>query len=190
MKAAISSLLLLSLCAFSGCVSPIRVDYDHQAADKFSSYQCFEVDSRELRANYMDIVLSPIVDRRIERELNAVLLQHGYSNECDTPDFRVSFNTVKKTITEYNDLGIGPTPYRRLPYFGFNGYSNVQIDQYEEGTFIIDIIDVASKELVWRGAYVKRLGWDAPDTATIRKIVTETLAQFPYSSSGSIVPPK
>lgn len=179
MKATLTFLLLISLALLSGCVSPVRVDYDREAAQKFHSYKCFEVDSRELRSNYQDIVLSPIVDRRIERELNAVLKMRGFSNECSSPDFRVTFNTAKKTVTELNDLGIGATPYRRSPYRGYGGYSNVQIDQYEEGTFIVDIIDMQSKELVWRGAYVKRLGWNAPTDAEIREIIIETLAQFP-----------
>ena len=179
MKATHTFLLLLSLALFSGCVSPVRVDYDREAAQKLQSYKCFEVDSRELRSNYQDVVLSPIVDRRIERELNAVLKMRGFSNECATPDFRVTFNTAKKTITELNDLGIGASPYRRYPYRGYGGYSNVQIDQYEEGTFLVDIIDMQSKELVWRGAYVKRLGWNAPTDAEIREIIIETLAQFP-----------
>jgi len=172
-------LLLPLLFALVGCVSPVRVDYDREAAQKFHSYQCFEVDTREQRSNYQDVVLSPIVDRRIERELNAVLKMRGFSNSCAKPDFRVTFNTTKKTVTELNDLGVGPSPYRRYPYSGYGGYSNVQIDQYEEGTFIVDIIDEASKELVWRGAYVKRLGWNAPTDAEIREIIIETLAQFP-----------
>ena len=179
MKTLSRILLLLALCTLVGCVSPVRVDYDSEAAQQFYEYQCFEVDSRETRANYQDVVLSPIVDRRIQRELNAVLKMRGFSNDCAKPDFRVTFNTAKKTVTELNDLGVGPAPYRRYPYSGFGGYSSVQIDQYEEGTFIVDIIDEATKELVWRGAYVKRLGWNAPTDAEIREIIIETLAQFP-----------
>ena len=179
MKIVSRILLLLPLFALVGCVSPVRVDYDSEAAHKFYNYQCFEVDSREARANYQEVVLSPIVDRRIQRELNAVLKMRGFSNDCAKPDFRITFNTAKKTVTELNDLGVGPSPYRRYPYSGFGGYSNVQIDQYEEGTFIVDIIDEATKELVWRAAYVKRLGWNAPTDAEIREIIIETLAQFP-----------
>ncbi len=172
-------LLLLPLLALVGCVSPVRVDYDRAAAAKFQSYKCFAVDSRELGSNYQGIALSPIVDRRIERELNAVLKMRGFSDECATPDFRVAFNTAQKTVTELNDLGIGAAPYRRSAYHGYGGFSNIQIDQYQEGTFILDIIDMQSQELVWRGAYVKRLGWHAPTDAEIRAIIIETLAQFP-----------
>ena len=173
------SLLLLLVLALVGCVSPVRVDYDRAAAAKFQSYKCFAVDSRELGSNYQGIALSPIVDRRIERELNAVLKMRGFSDECATPDFRVAFNTAQKTVTELNDLGIGAAPYRRSAYHGYGGFSNIQIDQYQEGTFILDIIDMQSQELVWRGAYVKRLGWHAPTDAEIRAIIIETLAQFP-----------
>jgi hypothetical protein len=172
-------LLLLPLLALVGCVSPVRVDYDRGAAPKFQSYKCFAVDSRELGTHDQGIALSPIVDRRIERELNAVLKMRGFSDECATPDFRVAFNTAQKTVTELNDLGIGAAPYRRSAYHGYGGFSNIQIDQYQEGTFILDIIDMQSQELVWRGAYVKRLGWHAPTDAEIRAIIIETLAQFP-----------
>ena len=172
-------LLLLPLLALVGCVSPVRVDYDRGAAPKFQSYKCFAVDSRELGTHDQGIALSPIVDRRIERELNAVLKMRGFSDECATPDFRVAFNTAQKTVTELNDLGIGAAPYRRSAYHGYGGFSNIQIDQYQEGTFILDIIDMQSQELVWRGAYVKRLGWHAPTDTEIRAIIIETLAQFP-----------
>jgi hypothetical protein len=172
-------LLLLPLLSLVGCVSPVRVDYDRGATPKFQSYKCFAVDSREQGTNYQGIALSPIVDRRIERALKAELLAKGFTQDCATPDFRVAFNTAQKTITELNDLGIGATPYRRPPYRGYGGYSNIHIDQYQEGTFIIDVIDMQSKELVWRGAYVERLGWHAPTDAEIRAIIIETLAQFP-----------
>ena len=35
------SLLLLLVLALVGCVSPVRVDYDHDAASKLQSYKCF-----------------------------------------------------------------------------------------------------------------------------------------------------
>jgi hypothetical protein len=165
--------------ALVGCVSPTTVDYDRSAIGKLQQYRCFQIDSREQRKNYQDVVLSPIVDRRIERALNVELLSKGFTDNCAKPDFRVTFNTVTKTKTEIRDLGMGPSAFRRYPYHGYSGYSQLDIDQYEQGTFIVDIIDEPSKELVWRGAYVKRLGWSAPTDAEIQKIVSEILMNFP-----------
>ncbi len=175
----IPTLLTLLAIALSGCVSPTTVDYDRAAVAKFPSYKCFTIDSRETRSNYQDVVLSPIVDRRIEQAIAQTLLAKGMRNDCAQPDFRITFNTVTKTKTEVNDLGVGPTPFRRHPYFGYSGYSQIDIDQYEQGTFIIDIIDNQSKELVWRGAHTKRLGWSAPSDEEVQIIVSEILAEFP-----------
>jgi len=179
MKLAIPLLLSLSLIALSGCVTPTTVDYDRAAATKFGDYQCFVIDSREMRSNYQDVMLSPIVDRRIESSISQTLMAKGMQQNCAEPDFRVTFNTVTKTMTDINDLGVGPSPFRRYPYFGFSGYSQIDIDQYEQGTFIVDIIDNQSKQLVWRGTYTKRLGWSAPNDEEVQLIVQEILAEFP-----------
>ncbi|WPJ94232.1 DUF4136 domain-containing protein [Coraliomargarita algicola] len=178
----IVQLLLLATLFFAGCVSPTTVDYDRSAKAKLSNYKCFVIDSREERSNYQDIVLSPIVDRRIEQAISRTLQAKGMSQDCAQPDFRVTFNTITKTKTEVNDLGVGPTPFRRYPYHGYGAFSRIDVNQYEEGTFIVDIIDQASKELVWRGTYTKRLGWSAPNDQEVQQIVSEILASFPPQS--------
>ncbi len=178
MKSLCVPFLLLSLFGLSGCNTPTRVDFDTTAISKIRTYKCYTIDTLATRTDYQDVVLSPIVDRRIERSIQIAMERRGYKNDCATPDFRVTFNTIKKTKTQVNDLGIGATPFRKYPYGGY-GYSPLELDQYEEGTFILDIIDEASKELVWRGTYVKRLGWEAPDDATVLEIVTDILEQFP-----------
>jgi hypothetical protein len=175
----ITPTVLLAALFVSGCVSPTTVDYDRAAVAKFNDYKCFAIDTRESRSNYQDVVLSPIVDRRIEHAIGQNLRAKGLSQDCAQPDFRVTFNTITKTKTEVNDLGVGATPFRRHPYFGYSGYSQIDIDQYEQGTFIVDIIDAQSKELVWRGAYTKRLGWSAPTDEEVQKIIEEILANFP-----------
>lgn len=178
MKSFAPYLLPLALM-LSGCVTPTTVDYDRAAVAQFPEYQCFVIDNRETRAHYQDVVLSPIVDRRIEQAIGQTLRAKGMRDDCAQPDFRVTFNTVTKTKMEVTDLGVGPTPFRRHPYFGYAGYRTLDIDQYEQGTFIIDIVDQESKQLVWRGAYTKRLGWSAPGDEEVQQIVGEILAEFP-----------
>lgn len=175
----LSTFVAFTSLTLVGCVSPKQIDYDRAAAAQIGNYRCFVIDSRETRSNYQEVVLSPIVDRRIERAIGRTLLAKGLSQDCVEPDFRITFNTVTKTKTELTDLGLGPTPFRRHPYFGFAGYSRVDLNQYEEGTFIIDVIDNSSKELVWRGAYTKRLGWSAPTDEEVQTIVSDILETFP-----------
>ncbi len=174
-----SALILLPLLILSGCASPTAIDYDRTQTGRLQSYLCFVIDTREQRESYQDVALSPIVDRRIVRSLDTELKNKGFQNDCDTPDFRVTFNTFRKSKTEFNDLAVGPTPFRRHPYFGYAGYSHINIDQYEEGSLVIDIIDNESKQLVWRGSYTKRLGREAMGNAEVSKIVGKILEHFP-----------
>ena len=176
-------LLFILIIGLSGCVSPTTVDYDRSVAAQFANWQCYTIDSREARASYQDVVLSPIVDRRIEQAINQALQAKGMREDCPEADFRVTFNTLTTTKTEINDLGVGPTPFRRHPYYGYAGYSMIDVDQYEQGTFIIDLIDNRSKELVWRGAYTQRLGWSAPGDEEVQEIVNDILANFPPKQS-------
>jgi hypothetical protein len=109
----LTPMLLFSAIYFSGCISPMIVDYDRASAAKFNDYHCFVIDNREARANYQDVVLSPIVDRRIESAISQTLAAKGMKQDCLQPDFRVTFNTVTQTKTEVNDLGVGSIPFRR-----------------------------------------------------------------------------
>lgn len=168
--------MLLPLAFLVGCVSPTHYDYDQAALEEMAAYKNFVIDSRETRSNYQDIVLSPIVDRRIERAIEHELLAKGFRKASANPDFRVTFNTITKTRTEVADFG--PPPFRRHPYYGYGG-RYLDIDEYEEGTFLINIVDTDNNQLVWRGAYKKRLGWSAPDETEVKKIVSSILSGFP-----------
>jgi hypothetical protein len=170
------ALALFTLALLGGCVTPASVDYDREAVPQIASYGTFAIDGREARSEYQDVALSPIVDRRFERAIREALIDRGFSQSSSQPDFRVTFNTVTKTRTELNDYG--PRTFRRYPYYGYGG-RYLDLDEYEEGTFIVDIIDAQSQQLVWRGAYVRRLGWSAPDEAEVLKIVTAILTSFP-----------
>ena len=165
-----------------GCVTPTTYDYDQAALEEMTTYKTFQLDSREVRSDYQDVVLSPIVDRRIERAIQGELTAKGFERVTEDPDFRVTFNTVTKTRTEISDFG--PTLLRRYPYYGYRG-RYFEMNEYEEGTFLIDIIDGANQQLVWRGAYVQRLGWSAPNEAEVQEIVSSILGDFPPGQSGN-----
>ncbi len=170
---------LLATLIVSGCATSAVIDYDKTAKTQMAGYQTYTLDSREVREKYQNLVLSPIVDRRIEAALQAALAEKGYRRDDTAPDFRITFDTATKTKKRVDNLGVGPTPFRRYPYYGYANYSTFVVREYEEGSFIIDIIDQDSQELVWRGVYVQDLGWSAPDDAAIQKIVSKTLGEFP-----------
>ncbi len=170
--------LLSPMLLLLGCVSPTSYDFDHAALGEMTAYRTFALDSRDARGEHQDVVLSPIVDRRLERAIERELLEKGFEKTSAAPDFRVSFNTVTRTRTRVSEFG--QPAFRGHPFYGYRS-RQFDIDEYEEGTFLINIVDTASGQLVWRGAYMQRLGWSAPDEAEAQKIVHAILKDFPPS---------
>ena len=178
-KSIFTGLFLIALILPS-CVTPVLVDYDREAALKFGNYKCFVIDVSDEQENSGDIVFSPIANRRFALELEAALKERGYVNDCSKPDFHIRFHTTKESITQLNfnypiyalnfhnhhfqpDIGFFPPPY---------------INQYQECTFLIDIIDSQSEKLVWRGAYTERLKRKPYKDEEIRHIIDKILDRF------------
>ena len=71
------------------------------------------------------------------------------------------------------------------PWGGYVAYET-RIDQYPEGTLNIDVIDAATKSLVWEGS----IGGRVTDSAirnleqTIDNAVKAIMADFPIAPSG------
>ena len=172
------SILLVGLFIFVGCQSPVAVDYDLTEIERIHGYATFKIDTREDRENYGSIALSPLVDRRISYAILNNLEAKGYGSEANA-DFRVNFHTLTKNQTEVHDLGYGPAPFGRKPYFGDYSYGRLFIDKYEEGTLVIDIIDTASNRLVWRGAHTRRLQQKALNAVEAQIVVDAILLNFP-----------
>lgn len=172
-------LLISFSILLAGCVSTKTVDYDNSASDKIAQYLCFSTQIENSNSDSKDLVLSPIVDKRIDQAIKQTLSAKGFSHDCVKADFIVRFKTYSETKTRIVNFGVGHKPFRRRLFYGYTGYKHIDIDQYEQGNFVIDILDQASKELVWRGAYKKRLGSRAPSDKEINRIVSEILANFP-----------
>ena len=120
-----------------------------------------------------------------------VLQARGYTkvDDPEAADFAVSFTVGSRDKIRVNSY---PEPYRPYyggwgccaPYGAYGGYgggTNVDVDQYTEGTLAIDIYDVAEHKPAWHGVATKRITDKMrknPDE-TINEIVREILATYP-----------
>lgn len=71
------------------------------------------------------------------------------------------------------------------PWVGYGGYET-RIDQYTEGTLNIDVVDAASKKLVWEGSISGRVtDKDVRNMEqTIDQAVAAVMANFPITPGG------
>lgn len=167
-----------AILLIAGCQSPVVVDFDRAQIDRIQAYNTFQIDTREERAGYGTIALSPLVDRRVQKAIGNSLEAKGYARSKPA-DFRINFHTVTKDRTEVHDLGHGPAPFGREPYFGDYSYGRLFIDKYEEGTLVIDVIDTQNGELVWRGVHTRRLERNALSPMQAQAVVDAILINFP-----------
>jgi len=164
--------IILTAIFFAGC-SSISVSQDYDPAYDFSKLKTFGFIPISPEAGIDQINANRFGDA-IKNELTA----KGYT-VSENADFGVALYFTLKTKTNVQSYGYG---YGYGGYWGRPGYGGVDVTQYDEGTLVIDIIDMAKKELVWRGTGTGVLNPNATveeRTANINNAVAQILGQFP-----------
>ena len=163
-----------------GCSTTATVDYERILLNAMNGYQSYAVMPKEKNPNGQHLSLTEIVDRRIINAIHQTMQTRGLRRDDVKPDCRITFYTTIEKHTELQDLGLAGGYYRHgWERSGKSGYAPVSIDEYEEGTLILDIIDTQSGQLAWRGAASRRLGHTAPEETQIQRSVAKILAEFP-----------
>lgn len=182
----------------AGCATPgptIRAEYD-RAAD-FRQYQTFGFFSPLAtdKEGYQTVV-STYLKAATRRELEA----RGYRYDETAPQLLVNFGAKlsdKLRVSEVPaptlgvgvGLGRGYYGYRAGLYGAWPLYppTETRVDQYQEGTLNIDLVDAARKQLVWEGIAVGRVTQKTLDNLqpAIDSVVASVFAKFPVPSAAS-----
>jgi hypothetical protein len=76
-------------------------------------------------------------------------------------------------------------PFRAWPYYGYNGYvpGYSQVQEYTEGTLIVDVIDARSNQLLWRGQGVAAVSNDPTKySSELARAARAIVKKFPAAS--------
>ena len=126
-------------------VAQVSVSTDYDKSVDFTQYKTYKYTDEALNLP----VTSLNQDRLIEA-LSAAMASKGFS-QSDNPDILVDITIStqqKQTATETtNYYGTG---YRYRWGGGFST-SNINVNDYTEGTIFLDFIDAESNQLVWQG---------------------------------------
>jgi hypothetical protein len=158
--------LLVSACA------TVTVSHDYDIDADFSRYRTFAwapVTEPEAKSNVPGAPGS-FVDKRIRQNVNQQMQAKGVREDTQNPDLLVAYSIgveEKEVVTEEGNVYGGPHaapypyrrhpgaryPYGRYPYYEPRGSwtRDIQVQTYQEGTLIIDLIDAKAEALVWRG---------------------------------------
>ncbi|WP_394199766.1 DUF4136 domain-containing protein [Shewanella waksmanii] len=170
---------LFSLSLIAGCASKPKQDYDTNY--DFSQLQRFA----QLPANADNDLLS---GGRIEQAILETLLAKGFDLDNNAPQFQVTyaFKVEDKPKDSGMSIGVGTGTWGSSGGVSVGTSVGVPLgnDHTKVQTIQIDMIDVASNRLIWRGT--DKFNFDAggeQKAADTRKTVEKILAQFPPSKT-------
>ena len=136
--------VLLCIGILTSC-SSVKVISDYDTKVDFSSYKTFAFYKKGIdKASVSDLD-----KKRIMRAIENELIEKGFT-KSETPDLLISIFTKSReqvNVTD-NNLGYG-FGWGYNPWFF--GSTNLNINQYTEGTLFIDFIDKNKNELIWQG---------------------------------------
>ena len=173
----------LMFALFAAC-SGIPVSQDFEQGFDFSGLKTFAWDANE-DDQWGVADNNELVDRRIRGAIENTFKARQFSQvDAAEADFLVLYNVVVDQRVRSNNVSggvsIGRSSRGRHGSIGISTGS--QIRTYEQGTLLIDVIDVASDKLVWRGVSSQALP-DLSDpqrlTDHINATVAAILEQFP-----------
>lgn len=161
----------------SGCAT-FRVQTDYDPAVDFARLRTYAWQARAPRTDADPRVHNDLLDGRVRAAVDRVLQARGYQPAGDADaDFRVAYIV---TIEPRTDIHTIPVSYG----WGWWGVmaTETYVDQYEQGTLLLDVIDTDSNKLIWRGSAAARVVEDrTPEQRTqrVNEAVEKILERFP-----------
>jgi hypothetical protein len=137
-----------------------------------------------------------ITNRQLRNDLTQGLVAKGYTAATTNADFLVAYyaGTMEKMDTTYWNpsyrYGYRGYGLRRSRYAWAWPYSplaspfgpTMQVQSYTQGTVIVDVIDPANQELLWRGQGVANVSADpAAYAKDLSQSVNAILTKFPQA---------
>ncbi len=183
---------LAALALLAGCASVrVRTDYDREVDfSRYRSYGWLEFPEGSRRGGESEVnpfAYNSLLDKRVRQAVDRELAARGFQRaESAAADFRLNYHVIlrDKLVASASDFGAFHHPLRG----GFFGGVDVQVMQFQEGTFVLDVIDGEHEQLAWRGWAVGRNPDGNYDEAEIQLAVRRILERFPPLSSAA--PPR
>lgn len=174
---------LVTIAMISSCAS-LKVTHDYDKAVNFSQYKTFMIDTFRLNQS-----ISQLNQVRTVNAVKAELTKKGMT-ESATPDALVHISVILKdqqsitSNTNYYGYGGFYRPYGWGGGMGATGYTTYNVQNYKDGSLIIDIVDAKTKNLMWEGIGNKELDKQLKDPEKqIPEVVASILENYPPGAS-------
>jgi hypothetical protein len=156
------------LCGLASCTSvTVKTDYDHSVP--FGKYHTYTLDTTLSG-------LGPTNNAVLQQTLRSSLAARGLKETgANASLYIVAVVTTREQFNVVPGYGVTVTRFGAYRTWAMNA----DVQQYTEGTLIIDFVDAKTKKLVFRGLAQAAVGSQAANAKAIQEAVTKIVAQFP-----------
>ncbi|MGV3532284.1 MAG: DUF4136 domain-containing protein [Chthoniobacteraceae bacterium] len=186
MKSTLSRLTaaMAATCALVAC-STVTVTTDYDRSAPFSRYKTYT-----LAPAQQGQTLSPTGEAALRASLRETLATRGIteatSGRGDLAIARHAFLAEKVSVHQYTDWGYGYQggwPYRYGTYGVWAGapITYTDVNQYTQGTLVLDFVDTRTNKLVFRGTGEAIVGDPGSNASKISEAVRKIVAKLPVT---------
>jgi len=170
MRKVVSILVTLAAAASLACSTmTTAVDYDHTV--DWSKYKTFQLATGTPAP-------TTFVQKRIDNAITNTLTSKGWQAVTSNPSIVVYSHVVLSEQTQLNTMNTGGYGYRGWGGMG-GGMSTTTVQKIPIGTLVIDLVDPATKEMVWRGTASDQVSGKGEDSGKVDEAMQKLFANFP-----------
>jgi hypothetical protein len=165
----------LIVCTLAACnTAPqvtVKTDYDHAAT--FGKYHTYALDTAS-------IGLSPTGNAALQSSLRSSLAGRGLKEAGNNSDLYIVpavFTQEKLNVMPGGGYTFYPSSYGR--YRMGTRTLNAEVQQYTEGTLVIDFVDRKTHKIVYRGLGQAAVGSTERNANAIQEAVNKIVAAYP-----------
>jgi hypothetical protein len=167
--------LILAALA-GGCVTP-TIGYDYDRSASFSRYHTYAWASAAQETTGDRRLDSSLLDSRIRGAIDTQLRAKGYLATVTSPDFIVAYHVGMK------DMLKGASTQKYIGDRAHGTFTTItDIQPYNEGTLLIDILDAKSRHLIWQAsarADIDQSLGPAERDARVSAVIGAMVSHFP-----------
>jgi hypothetical protein len=174
------------ICLFSACET-VTVSTDYDRAANFGKYKSYAL-TPPSRSQTMSPTSEAALSDAVRAALNSRGLTEAPARNADLDIVRQVFVQGKVSVQQWTNWGYG---YRGGWPYGYGSYgmwsgaptSYIDVQQYNEGTLILDFVDARTKKLVFRGIGKAVVGGPESNAGKIREAVDKIVAGYPAAAA-------
>lgn len=171
--------VLICALALAACSSvQVKADWDPEA--RFDGWKTWSWQSSTPQVTGNPRLDDPLLHGRIQTAIEKSLGEHGYQRvSSGRSDFQVAYHVALQQKLDARTIYTGYGPYRG--WYGVGGPETI-VDSYDLGTLLIDMINPATNNVIWRGSgqsRVQEVKTPEEREARVQDAVERILKQFP-----------